>query len=202
MNKKAVFYSLIAIILLWAGWYLMKPASTKTVVSSAPADAPKHSKHVDEQIDRLVNTYMGIKDALVEWDTTAAKENTRLFIQALNSIDTMEIQKDTSIVFAAVQQAMQDMQSNAKSLLQQVDITDMRKDFSSLSDMMYPGFFTAIQYEGPRLYLQNCPMAFNDEIAANWISTSNEVINPYLGKKHPTYQSAMLHCGEVKDSIK
>jgi len=66
---------------------------------------------------------------------------------------------------------------------------------------MYPSFFTAINYEGPKLYLENCPMAFSDSISANWISNSAEIVNPYLGKSHPIYKAGMLHCGEVKDSI-
>jgi hypothetical protein len=78
----------------------------------------------------------------------------------------------------------------------------MRKDFSMVTEMMYPSFFKAINYEGPKLYLQNCPMAFGEDNGANWISSSEEVINPYLGKIHPEYKATMLHCGEVKDTIK
>ena len=44
-------------------------------------------------------------------------------------------------------------------------------------------------------------MAINDSIPANWISNSQEILNPYLGKIHPEYKATMLHCGEVKDSI-
>jgi len=67
--------------------------------------------------------------------------------------------------------------------------------------MMYPGFFKMINYEGATLYLQYCPMAFGDEKGANWISNSAEIVNPYLGKNHPIYKAAMLHCGELKDSL-
>ena len=44
-------------------------------------------------------------------------------------------------------------------------------------------------------------MAFGDDQAANWISNSTEIVNPYLGKRHPKYKAGMLHCGELKDSI-
>ena len=44
-------------------------------------------------------------------------------------------------------------------------------------------------------------MAFDDTVPANWISNSSEIMNPYLGKKHPKYQAGMLNCGEIKDSI-
>jgi hypothetical protein len=45
-------------------------------------------------------------------------------------------------------------------------------------------------------------MAFGEDKGANWISNTEEIINPYLGKNHPEFKSGMLHCGEVKDSIK
>jgi hypothetical protein len=94
-----------------------------------------------------------------------------------------------------------DMNKNAQSMLLEKDMTAMRKYFSSLSDAMYPAFFQGVKYEGSPIYLQNCPMAFNDEIPANWISNSSEIDNPYMGKKHPVYKATMLHCGELLDSF-
>ena len=70
-----------------------------------------------------------------------------------------------------------------------------------ISENLYP-FLKTIKYEGPKLYWQNCPMAFGEDKEANWISNTKEIINPYLGKNHPEYKSSMLHCGEIKDTIK
>jgi len=97
---------------------------------------------------------------------------------------------------------MADARANAASLLSQTSIVEMRQDFRAVSEVLYPSFFTSINYEGPHLYWQNCPMAFGEGKEANWISNATEIVNPYLGKKDPTYGSAMLHCGEVKDTIK
>ena len=58
-----------------------------------------------------------------------------------------------------------------------------------------------VKYDRQKLYHQHCPMAFNDEEEAWWISNSNKIENPYMGKNHPTYHAGMLGCGEVKDSI-
>mgnify|MGYP003562428057 CR=1 FL=1 len=67
--------------------------------------------------------------------------------------------------------------------------------------LIYP-FFKIINYEGEKMYWQNCPMAFGDEKEANWVSKTKEVMNPYLGKNHPEHKATMLHCGTVKDTIK
>ena len=93
-----------------------------------------------------------------------------------------------------------DVKANAESLLNQTDITEIRQDFRMIGESIYP-LLKTIHYEGKTLYWQNCPMAFGDDKGANWISNTEEIINPYLGKNHPEFKSGMLHCGEVKDSI-
>jgi len=44
-------------------------------------------------------------------------------------------------------------------------------------------------------------MAFNDSDEAYWLSNSREIVNPYLGKKHPRYKAGMLACGDLTDSL-
>ncbi len=161
----------------------------------------KHSDGFNKSTDSVVNAYLNIKNAFVNTDTAAAKTAARNFIELLDRLPIEELKKDTATIFETVQGNIADIKSNATSLLQQTDITEMRKDFSMVTEMMYPSFFTAINYEGPKLYLANCPMAFSDSISANWISSSAEIVNPYMGKNHPTYHSGMLACGSVKDSI-
>jgi hypothetical protein len=161
----------------------------------------KHSDGFNKSTDSVVNAYLNIKNAFVNTDTAAAKTAARNFIELLDRLPIEELKKDTATIFETVQGNIADIKSNATSLLQQTDITEMRKDFSMVTEMMYPSFFTAINYEGPKLYFANCPMAFSDSISANWISSSAEIVNPYMGKNHPTYHSGMLACGSVKDSI-
>ena len=161
----------------------------------------KHSDGFNKGTDSVVNAYLDIKNAFVNADTSAAKSAAKNFILLLERLPIEELKKDTATIFETVQGNIADIKSNATSLLQQTDITEMRKDFSMVTEMMYPSFFTAINYEGPKLYLENCPMAFSDSISANWISNSAEIVNPYMGKKHPTYHAGMLACGSVKDSI-
>ena len=161
----------------------------------------KHSDSFNKSTDSVVNAYLNIKNAFVNTDTTAAKNATKNFIVLLDRLPIDELKKDTATIFETVQGNIADIKSNAASLLNQTDITEMRKDFSMVTEMMYPSFFTAINYEGPKLYLENCPMAFSDSISANWISNSAIIVNPYMGKNHPTYHAGMLGCGSVKDSI-
>lgn len=166
-----------------------------------PIVVNKHSDTFNASIDQLMGAYFGIKDAFVDADTARAKANTRLFINALDSIPLVELEKDDTLISNTAKANIGDIKLNANSLLAQKDITQMRLDFRTISDMLYPSFFGVINYEGANLYLHNCPMAFDNDKDANWISNSDEVVNPYLGKNHPKYKGTMLHCGEVKDSL-
>lgn len=203
MGRKIFLVLLLAAAGYAAYWFAFKKKqSHPDGPPPVPLALKKHSEAFNKSIDSMVNAYLSIKDALVNADTAAAKNATRNFIDRLNKIPLDEMKKDTAQVIATVEANLADIKSNAESLLKQPDITEIRRDFSAVTEQMYPSFFKAINYEGPTLYFTNCPMAFNDSIGANWISNSEEIINPYLGKNHPKYKAGMLSCGEVKDSIK
>jgi hypothetical protein len=201
MKSKTIFY-FAAIFIAITLWYFLKPAPPKEEVKEQPIALMKHSPAFNNTVNLIVDNYLSLKDAFVEADTVLIKQKATKLIQSMQSLDTAELKKDTSSVYETIMVAANDVISNAQSILLQKDITEMRRDFSSLTEMMYPAFFNAIGYEGATLYLQNCPMAFNDSEPANWISKTKEIVNPYMGKMHPKYHSGMLHCGDVRYTIK
>lgn len=183
-------------------WFVLRTKDSKPKEAKQVAVVVKtHSDAFNTSVDNVMNAYFQMKDAFVDADTSMAKQHATLFIKLLDSIPLAELDKETAVVSATAKATIEDIKANANSLLQQQEITEMRLDFKTISDMLYPGFFKIINYEGPALYLQNCPMAFEDDKDANWVSNSNEIVNPYLGKNHPKYKGSMLHCGEVKDSL-
>ncbi len=200
--KRKLFLSLLAIILICIYWFFIRNKPQQDATKEQSISLQKHSEAFNKNINTVVEDYLTLKDAFVEADTIAIKNKAKILISSLNNIDTAELKKDTTALYETIMTSIMDVRSNAESILNQTDITEMRRDFSSLTEMMFPSFFNAIKYEGPTLYLQNCPMAFNDSEPANWISKSKEIINPYMGKKHPKYHSGMINCGEIKDTIK
>jgi hypothetical protein len=62
-------------------------------------------------------------------------------------------------------------------------------------------FLTQSGYDAAPVYVQTCPMAFRDSEPASWLSDSREILNPFLGRRHPKYGAGMLHCGELTDSL-
>ena len=200
---KKVVLILLVLILAIAGyyWYMFSKASGNTGPMQQPIALKKHSDLFNHSISSSMNAYFDMKAAFVEADTTGAKDNCRKFIRLLDSIPLVELKNDTAKIYDIALSDFSNIKANAESLLQQSNILEMRKDFGMVSENLYP-FFRTINYEGEKMYWQNCPMAFGDDNGANWISNTKEIINPYLGKNHPEYKGSMLHCGEIKDTIK
>lgn len=200
--KKGIFI-LLAILLVAGGlyWYKRSNIGINSQRKQEPIALKKHSTTFNTAVATALKSYFGLSAALVNADTAKAKESTREFIKLMDSIPMVELQKDTTGIYDIAMSSFSNIKSNALSLLTQTDITELRKDFSMVSENLYP-FFKVINYEGEKMYWQNCPMAFGDDKGANWISETVEIVNPYLGKNHPEFKATMLHCGSIKDTIK
>ena len=200
--KRILAIGFLAIIVFGAWWLFFKTEKGKT--ESEPKEAPlsvkKHSDEFIQKVADAINFYLDMKNAFVDGDTLNIKANVNKFIAAVDSIPLIDLQKDDSLILIAAQQEVGEIKANASPILEDTDLTQMRQDFSMVSENLYP-FLKTIGYEGEKLYWQNCPMAFGDDKPANWLSNTSEIVNPYLGKNHPEYKSGMLHCGENKDSI-
>ena len=194
--KKFLFLLLVVLAGFCLYWFVFR---SKSRGDDGPKQQPltlkKHSLQFNTSVVTAMNAYFEIQHALADADTLKAKDACKKFIGLTDSIPLAELKKDTASIFETAQANVTDAKMNAESLLKQTDITEMRQDFRMLSEILYPSFFIAINYEGPKMYWHNCPMAFGQDKEASWISNSTEVVNPYLGKSH-------TDCGEIKDTIK
>jgi Protein of unknown function (DUF3347) len=196
---------LLVVILLLAAfavyWFKFRTAAVVEEPKQQAIKTSRHSAAFNNSFDVLMNHYFEIKDAFVEADSVKAQEAVKSFIAGADSLKMDELKTDSAAIYQSVTMLLNDIKANAESILKQPNITEMRRDFGSVSESIYP-LLKSVHYEGKTLYWQNCPMAFGDNKGANWISNTEEIVNPYLGKSHPEYKATMLHCGEVKDSIK
>lgn len=200
--KKILALLVLVLVAFSIYWFVFKGKGGNSGPKQEAITVKKHSEVFNKSIEEVMASYLEIKDAFVDADTGKVKVACIKFITLLDSVKLEELKKDTAGIFETAQANLTDIKLNAESLLKQTDITEMRQDFRMVTEMLYPSFFNTINYEGPTLYLQNCPMAFGEDKGANWISKTKEIINPYLGKNHPEFKGSMLHCGEIKDTIK
>jgi len=131
----------------------------------------------DEQVSKAVNTYLGLKDALVETNGEKAKD-------AANEL--LAILENSGI------EGKSEMEVEVKKIAGTTDTEAQRVSFDRVSNHMIQLVKSSVLTEG-KLYKQYCPMAKNNE-GAFWLSVSNEIRNPYFGDK-------MLKCGSVEEEI-
>lgn len=199
--KKLVLVLLIAAIGIFAYMKFFKKKEVTVDVPKQEAMVVKtHSDAFNTSVDSAMADYFKMKEAFVHADVATVKQFATSFVSKLDSIPMEELDKDKAAISATAKASVADIKANITSLLSQTNITEMRKDFNVVTQMMYPAFFKTINYEGDKVYLQECPMAF-DDASAVWLSKTYEVVNPYLGDNHPKYKATMINCGEVKDSI-
>ena len=199
--KRVLAIVFLVIVVLGVWWLFFKTDKPAQEFESETTQihVSKHSAAFNSSVTNALNAYFDMQHAFVEADTLMAKESATKFMTAVDSIKIDELEKDDAQIMAAAKQQLSDIKANAEPILKESDITAMRQDFRMVSENLYP-FLRTIDYEGEKVYWQNCPMAFGDT-EANWLSATREIANPYLGKNHPEYKSTMLKCGEVKDSI-
>ncbi len=198
--RKLLAILFIAALVFGAWWIFFKDKSHNDGPKQQPLKVGKHSGEFNKSVGAVVTEYLSLKEAFVNADTTKIKAQEKKLIAAIDSIKIDELKKDTTGIFQSAQLLIGDIISNANAILKETDITEMRQDFRMVSENLFP-LLKTIHYEGIKLYWQNCPMAFGEGKDASWLSNTEEIINPYLGKNHPEYKGTMLHCGEIKDTI-
>lgn len=195
-----------AAIILIAGFAVWKFAFDKgskgpKPPKQAPIALKVNSDEFNSKLNAAIDEYLNMKDAFIESDVANSKKYAASFAVLLDSIPYNELKNDSALIEEGVKTIASDLKANALKIVDAKDLNEMRLLLSTITELMYPGFLKMTNYEGKPLYVQHCPMAFEDEIAANWLSYDSKIMNPYLGKDHPVYKAGMLHCGEILDSI-
>lgn len=192
--------SLFILVGICTWWVIFKDKPGDKGPKQQPLKVNKHTSEFNLGISNLITEYLSLKEAFVNADTAKIKEHQRKLLSAIDSVKLDELKNDTNGIFQSAQLLLADIRSNAEAIAKETDITEMRQDFRMVSENLFP-LLKTIRYEGEKLYWQNCPMAFGDDKDGSWISNTEEIVNPYLGKNHPKYKGSMLHCGEIKDTI-
>lgn len=195
--KKVIFILVIIAAAFAVYWFIFKGDDVPEGPKQQPLTVSVHSVAFNNSIDTLLQGYFALKDAFVDGDSLKARQAGMALVTYINRLSLEELKKDTTGIFESAAAFITDLKTSTEALGQSQVISDMRQDFKSVSENIYP-LLKTIHYEGKKLYWQNCPTAFGPDRGANWISETEAVSNPYLGKNDPAYQQ----CGDIQDTIK
>lgn len=159
----------------------------------------RHSTRFNQSTEEAMAAYYTLTDAFVNWDSAAVDQRARVFRARLDSLQLTD-SKDSASVNANAKSLLHKARANTDAITTAATIEDKRHNLNELTDNLF-GFLRVIQYDHSKLYLQQCPMAFNDTGAGRWLSKTDSIRNPYLGLHHPHYGKGMLECGETKEVL-
>ncbi len=170
-----------------------------TAVNDQPLAVSRENQPVHDAFTGLLDDYDSLHGALVNWDTAAANKAAAKLAASSKAFPFDQMQSDSSLL-PTVRSFVGQVEQEANNIVKTNNIETKRRAFAVLSNNIYD-LARTIQYGGSPLYKVTCPMAFNGNEQADWVSRKNEVLNPFLGTSHPKYKKGMLHCGEVSDSM-
>lgn len=157
------------------------PRSSEEKSQSNPADSPESIgsatlpvQFKKESTTAIFNSYLELKDALVETDADKASAEAKKLEAQLTEAKYSPIKAEVNKISESTDPAIQ------------------REAFDGLSEQMIALAKDSELVSG-NLFLQHCPMASGNK-GANWLSLSEEIRNPYFGDR-------MLKCGSVTEKL-
>tara|TARA_R110001632_G_scaffold226124_1_gene359551 strand:+ start:14704 stop:15243 length:540 start_codon:yes stop_codon:yes gene_type:complete len=145
----------------------------------------KMDKMQDAKAEAVLADYFMVKDALVGDNTKKAAQMGTKLVASLKAFDSSSYTKEQQEELADI---IEDATEQAEHIAKNA-IDHQREHFKTLSKDITD--MVAITGTKNTLYQQFCPMY---DRGSAWLSTSNEVRNPYYGSK-------MLKCGKVQKEI-
>jgi hypothetical protein len=198
---KKILPLILLLIVAFCVWFVIfrKKDNQPRPPKDEPLATSRYSAAFNGSLSNSLKYYYALSEAFVAWDSAAIRSHTASLKEGLQGIKFDEIQKDTLIHKTAISYK-EGLDSDLDGIQSGRDITAKRQSFHSFSQNFYD-LLRTVKYDGDKVFLQECPMAFNDTESGIWLSTNAAIRNPYLGTSHPKYKSGMLECGETKDSL-
>lgn len=160
---------------------------------TAKNDHAAHAGHEmnnskESSLNTVYGHYLGLKDALVASNANTAASHAKELSKAIQQVDMAKLGKSEHDAWMKVYKSLD---KDASTIAAEKSIDKQRATFINLSNNLY-SLAKVAKAEKP-LYWQFCPMANNNK-GASWLSSEQEIKNPYFGSK-------MLTCGSVKEKI-
>jgi len=199
MKKVLILFVFILALVVVYWTFFKKGRDTTENVEPTPLTLTNKSDAFNTAVANLLGEYYQLKDAFVDWDTVKVNQHAKGLRVLADSLPLNQLKADSSIIKTADDFAGS-ISGDAVGIVGETDITEKRKSFYTLSESLY-NLLRTVRYDGGVVYHQHCPMAFNESDEAFWLSNKNQVMNPYLGNKHPKYKDKMVDCGDITDSL-
>ena len=157
--------------------------------SNYPKFREMASEEFQRDLNKLVEIYLELKDALVQGDEDKAATLSKEFYAELQQIEAGQLEGEAKEFWQEKQRSL--LQHSAMNTNKE-NLQEMRENFVFLSEAMIK-IVSTFGMGNEQIFVDYCPMA-NSDAGAYWLSEIREIRNPYYGE-------AMLTCGEIVAEI-
>ena len=144
---------------------------------------------VKNQISGFLTDYFSLNKSLIEDSNDEAKAAAKKLSTTVSKFDMSKLTGEQMDFYHS---QLAKLNAGLKGINESGDIEETRMELAPVSESIY-AMVKAYQSNTSELYYQFCPMAKNGE-GANWLSSTEEIINPYMGQR-------MLKCGKTLEVI-
>ncbi len=143
----------------------------------------------NQSFNTVMTAYFNLKNALTTDNGDSAKAAAKVLFNAIDKLPMEKLSADKHKIWMDY---MVKLSYDAEHIKETNELEHQREHFMELSKNMY-AVAKAFNTNTATIYYQFCPMA-NGGKGAYWLSETEEIHNPYFGKKMPT-------CGSTKETI-
>jgi Protein of unknown function (DUF3347) len=198
--KKFALLVVVFAVAAFLAYKLLSDKGPKTVqIKDQALRIGKASDTFNTAFTSLLHDYYALKDALVHWDSLKADQAAYSLAAKADSLPLRQLQADSNIIFTA-QSLTASIGGEAKGFTGETGLGEKRKAFNALTDEIYTLIHT-INFTKETIYHMRSQIAFPDSAEGFWLSNTSQIVNPYLGDRHPQYKDKMLDNGQIVDSI-
>lgn len=164
-------------------------AKEEDVAMEMPDFRAQVSPAFRQELDALAQTYLRVKDDLVKTNAKASSTHAVELAKQLEKMQNLKLPAEAVTFWKTQQDALRQHVARIKA---STDVEAQRVQFDFVSQLLI-NTFKVFGSGKAALYVQHCPMAFNNR-GADWLSKEEKILNPYFGDE-------MLNCGFVKENV-
>ena len=190
VNGLTMLFAILLLIIGFIQYFIYKESSSENPDAKLPPlTVSKHSIAFNQSLENVLNAYYNMNDGFVKNDIPVINQSGNELKTALDSFKLEEMKVD-SLIYETALQPYGNTKAEIASIIADPSMAEKRASLNIFSNELY-SLLRTVRYDLAKLYWRECPDAFGEGNPGNWLSKSEEKMNPY-GKED---------CAETRSTI-
>lgn len=190
INGLTMLFAFLLLIIGLIQYFIFKDAAKNTPVQKLfPVQVSRHSNAFNQSIENVLNAYFRMTDGFVNNDPAAINQSANDLKQSLDSFKIDDLKIDT-LIYETALQPYGNSKTEIAAIISGTSIDAKRVSLNTFSNELYT-LLRTVRYDLAKVYWKECPFAFGEDKPGNWLSKTEETMNPYGKEK----------CAEIRSTI-